>query len=175
MRLTYRIAAVLCLVTAMGSAPAAAQSRGLELGADVGLGFSFGGGSTFFDIGAPTSLRVGFPIGRNLGFEPRLGFTLVSGEGETFTTLNMTPALLYALRDRSQGLYLAALPSAYLSSGFGETESQLGLGVGVGVRMPRGDRFGLRLEGQFSHFFDSDAFGGYNELRALLGVSFTTR
>jgi hypothetical protein len=163
------------LVVSMAAAPAAAQSRGIELGADIGLGVTFGGGSTFFTAMTPTSLRFGLPAGELLTFEPRLSFVLASGEGETFTSLSLQPALMYALKGSSRnGPYLALLPSIDLSSGFGESESQFGAGAGIGVRMSRGEQFGLRVEGQFIHSFENDDFGSSNEINVLLGASFFT-
>ena len=164
------------LLASLVAAPLAAQGGGVELGADVGLGVTFGGGSSVFSASTPTSLRFGMPVGSSMSFEPRVNLVFVSGEGETFTNLALTPALLFAFGDEARnGPYAAVLPSLSLASGFGETSTQFGAGAGIGMRRMSSGTFGLRFEVQFVHFFENDDFGDYNDLRALIGFSFFTR
>jgi hypothetical protein len=174
-----RIASSVVLAGLLGgivTAPLAAQREGVELGADVGLGLSFGGGSTIFTASTPTSLRFGVPVGSTMSFEPRVNFVFVSGEGDTFTNLSLTPALLFGFGGEARnGPYAAVLPSLSLASGFGETSTQFGAGAGVGVRRMSSDQFGLRFEVQFVHFFENDDFADFNDLRALIGFSYFTR
>lgn len=168
------LAMVLWLTTM--AAPLAAQSRGLELGADVGAGLMFADGSTLFSLNTPTSIRVGIPVGEKMAVEPRFLLSLTSGEGETVTSIDITPAVMLALGpDARQGLYVTLLPQLRYASAFGESASQFGAGAGVGVRIRKTERFGFRVEGQFLHNFENDDFFGTNELNALLGFSFFTR
>ena len=81
----------LALVLSLIAAPLEAQSRGLELGADVGAGLMFADGSTLFSLTTPTSIRVGIPVGEKMAVEPRFLLSLVSGEGETVSSIDLTP------------------------------------------------------------------------------------
>jgi hypothetical protein len=158
------------------ASPISAQSRGIELGADVGIGVTSRNGSTVFSVATPTSFRLGMPVGNTMSFEPRVNFFFGSGGGDAFTSIDATLALLMAARgDVQDGPYVALLPVLRLASGFGETVTQFGAGAGAGVRMSRGERFGLRVEGQFVHGFENEDVAGSNEFRALIGVSFFTR
>jgi hypothetical protein len=174
-----RIAPSVVVASLLGgilAGPLAAQAGGVELGADVGLGLSFGGGSTVFTASTPTSLRFGVPVGNTMSFEPRVNLVFASGEGDTFTNLSLTPALLFGFGGEARnGPYAAVLPSLSLASGFGETSTQFGAGAGIGVRRMSSDQFGLRFEAQFMHFFENDDIGDYNDLRALIGFSYFTR
>ena len=166
----------LALVLSLIAAPLEAQSRGLELGADVGAGLMFADGSTLFSLTTPTSIRVGIPVGEKMAVEPRFLLSLVSGEGETVSSIDLTPAIMLALGpDPRQGLYVALLPQLRYASAFGESASQFGAGAGVGVRIRKSERFGFRVEGQFLHNFENDDFFGSNDVNALLGFSFFTR
>lgn len=155
-------------------ATASAQS-GIELGADLGVGLLFAGGSTLFNTSTPTSLRAGFPVSEKMQLEPRVNLVLLSGGGSTITSLSATPALMFRLKGtRSDGMYFAALPGLDLVSGGGQTATQFSLGGGVGFRFPQGDRFGFRIEGQYVHSFENDDFAGIDSIRALFGISFFT-
>jgi hypothetical protein len=156
------------------AAPLAAQSKGLELGADVGAGLTFGGGSTFFTVTTPTSVRVGVPMGDRMSIEPRFLISLITGEGETVTSFDLTPAFLLAFRDARSGPYVALLPQVSYVSAFDESATQFSAGAGIGIRIQQTDRFGFRVEGQFIHGFENDDFSDSNEVNALLGFTFFT-
>ena len=164
----------LVLSLSLAAAPLAAQ-EGLELGADVGAGLMFGGGSTVFSITTPTSIRVGIPVGEKMSIEPRFLLNLQTGEGETVTGLNLTPAVLFAFSEARSGPYAALLPQVRYVSAFGESSTQFSAGAGLGVRIRKADRFGFRIEGQFIHAFENDDFIDTNSLNALIGFSFFTR
>lgn len=152
-----------------------AAAQGVELGADVGLGYTSVGGLDIFEIATPTSLRVGFPVGDRAQVEPRVNLAIVQGDIE-LTSLSITPAIMFGMSgDRERGMYLAALPGLSLTD-FGDGSStQFLLGGGIGWRIPQGDRLGLRVEGQYVHGFENDEAFGTDQIRALFGVSFRTR
>lgn len=165
------VAAGLSVTAASGAA-----AQGVELGVDLGLGYGFD--SEVFDISAPTAFRVGFPVGEAMTIEPRTTLSFASGNGATLMTLAVQGAIMYPFAgDRREGAYVAALPTIALLKfeedflGIDETATQFSLGGGVGVRIPQGERLGLRLEAQLVHNFDAEA----TELRGLFGVSFWTR
>ena len=152
------------------------SGQGVELGADVGVGVNSANGSIVFNVATPTSFRVGMPVGRAVSLEPRINLVFAAGEGDTFTTLDLSPAILIAVGEGMRsGTYVALLPEIALVSGFGETASRFGAGAGIGVRLQRSETFGLRIEGQFVHAFENDDFASMNRVRALIGFSFFTR
>ena len=166
----------LVLALSLAAAPLAAQQQGVELGADVGAGLMFADGSTLFSLTTPTSIRVGVPVGQKMSVEPRFLLNLITGEGETVTGIDLTPAVMLALGpDARRGPYVALLPQLRYTSAFGESATQFGAGAGVGVRIRKSERFGFRVEGQFMHNFENDDFFGTNEINALIGFSFFTR
>ncbi len=171
-----RLAGITMVLTlSLAAAPRAAQSAGLELGADVGAGLMFGGGSTVFSLTTPTSIRVGVPVGERMSIEPRFLLSLVTGEGETVTGIDLTPAFMLAFSEARRGPYVALLPQVTYVSAFDESSTQFGLGAGIGLRMQQTERFGFRIEGQFIHSFENDDFIDTNELNALIGFTFFTR
>ena len=164
------------LALLVGPSPLVAQ-RGMELGADLGLGVQFyQGGGSVFQVTVPTAFRAGFPVGSSASFEPRVAFQLASGGGSTATNLDITAAGLIGFGG-SQGSsrpYFAILPEFSHVSVSGGSASQFGLGAGVGVRMIRSERFGPRLELQYMHGFENDNFNSTNSINALIGFSFFT-
>lgn len=161
---------VACVLTFAPADRAAAQ--GTEFGADIGFGVLFTEGTSLFQVATPTSFRIGLPLARGLRLEPRTNFQLLSGEGETAVNFAMQPALLFQLSQRRiGGAYLALLPGISVVEVFDETETELSFGAGVGVRIPQGDRFALRVEGQYTRNFETDV----NSVLALVGFSFFTR
>jgi hypothetical protein len=168
-----RPSAALALTILLGLAPLSrAHAQGTELGADIGLGVLFADGNSLFQAATPTSFRVGFPLARALRLEPRTNLLLVSGEGETAVSFAMQPALLLQLSPRRiGGAYIALLPGISVVDAFDESETQFSFGGGIGVRVPQGNRFALRLEGQYTRNFETDV----NNVQALIGFSFFTR
>lgn len=170
-----RVWAVAVVLGLSAGAATNAAAQGVELGADVGVGYSSLGGLDVFEIATPTSLRVGFPVGEQMQIEPRAQVSVLQGDLE-LTAISVTPAIMYQVSgDRERGMYLAGLPGfSFIDAGDGSA-TQFLLGAGIGWRIPQGDRFGFRIEGQYVHGFESDDAFGSDQIRALLGVSFRTR
>lgn len=177
-RLIRAVSGLLVLGLCAGLAPAAlAQERGLEFGADIGLGFESVGEGDFFTAGTPVSLRVGVPIGERFSIEPRLGFSLLSGEGSSFTTLDLQGAVLARVTGDAQneGVYVVALPQlSYLDFDV-ESTTQFAFGGGAGVRFPYDDRMAFRVEAQFVHAFETDELAGSDAILGLFGITFFMR
>lgn len=166
------------VLTGLAAAPLAAQ--GVELGVDLGLGYN--ADSEVFEITAPASFRFGFPVGRSMTIEPRTALSYASGNGTSLMTLELQSAIMFPFTgDRRRGGYIAALPGVSLvkfeedALGIDVSDTQFLLGGGVGVRLPQSEQFGLRLEAQVVHAFESDALAGSTAIRGLFGVSFWTR
>jgi hypothetical protein len=56
-----------------------------------------------------------------------------------------------------------------------ESDTQLALGGALGVKIPIGERLATRLEGSFTHGFESSGSGGGSALGLTVGLSFYTR
>ena len=152
--------------------------RPLELGIDAGVAIGLGDNSvTVISIPAQ-DFRVGFPISPRVSLEPKVGITIITGEGDTFTSYRGELGLLYHLgSSRYPGAYQRA--GVYVRPflgivGFsdGNSDSAGLLGIGLGWKHPLVSRLSTRLEANFAHQFgDGDA----NEIGLLAGLSFFTR
>jgi hypothetical protein len=160
---------------ALAQAPA---PRGLELGIDAGITIGLGDNSvTTIDIPAQ-AFRVGFPISPRVSLEPKLGLTIISGNGDTFTAYRGELGVLYHFgSDKYPGAYQRA--GLYVRPfggivGFSDGASQTSglLGAGLGIKVPLVAKLSSRFEANFAHLF-GDADG--NEIGLLAGLSFFTR
>lgn len=154
------------------SAAVAQPSRPLELGIDAGVTVGLGDNSvTVVDIPAQ-AFRIGFPMNSNVSIEPKLGLTLITGEGDTFTSYRAEVGLLYHLNTLRSGTYVRPFLGL---TGFssGDTDETHGLiGGGVGIKVPLRDRIGSRFEANLAHSFGD---GSFNQIGLLAGLSFFTR
>ena len=173
----FTVAAALTFVATAASAQVSTP-RPLELGIDAGVQMALGDNS-FTVISIPAqAFRVGFPISPRTSLEPKIGITVISGDGDTFTTYRGELGLLYHLgSSRYPGAYQRA--GIYLRPfigivGFadGDSDSAGLLGGGIGWKQPIVSRLSTRLEANFEHQFgDGDA----NAIGLLAGLSFFTR
>lgn len=161
------------------SASSGAQNPSpIELGIDAGITIGLGDNSfTVIDIPAQ-ALRAGFPMGRRTSLEPKLGMTVISGDGDTFTTYQAEVGLLYHLGSsrypgayHRAGLYVRPFLGIVGFSGNG-SESNGYAGAGLGWKHPILSRLSSRFEANFGHQFGD---GDSNQIGLLAGLSFFTR
>ena len=170
--MTKRLTAAIAALALSASAATAQTSRPLELGVDAGVTVGLGDNAvTVVDIPAQ-AFRIGFPMTSNISLEPKLGLTLISGEGDTFSSYLAELGLLYHLNTMRSGTYLRPFVGL---SGFsaGDNDETHGIiGAGVGIKVPLRDRIGSRFEANFAHLFGD---GRFNQIGLLAGLSFFTR
>jgi hypothetical protein len=171
------------------AAPTAAQSSSgspIELGMDARLATrwnSFGG-----ETGNRTTLafpvnqvRVGFALNEMIEVEPALGFGYSTLAGGHSTSADLIVGLPINLQtDRSKpNWYVRPLVGLDRESTTirdeNESSNQVSFGAGVGVRVPIDRRFAGRFEANYMHGNHTDAFGSYDQLGLLAGLSFFTR
>jgi hypothetical protein len=154
-----------------------AQSRPIELGTDLGVAFDFAGGETMTTVSLPTAvLRVGFWMNDRISIEPNVNFTWVHIDGGSSTNVNGALALLYHFKTdvtRTRP-YITVFPGInHFDSDFGDA-TQFFAGGGLGVLVPMQERLAFRAEALYSHNFESDDVGGFDEVAARFGFSFFT-
>jgi hypothetical protein len=161
-----RIPLLLVALAALAFTGLEAQSRSVEVGAD--LGFQWDPDSDVYLVSIPAQqLRVGLPVGQRGTVEPRVQFALFGGDGAD-GVLDLALALRYDLGDGPGTLpYVAIVPEMLATFGdFSGTE--FGLGAAFGIHFARSERFAWRTEVGVSRFFDADA----TLLKGLVGLTF---
>ena len=174
--------AVSIVAVALSAGTAAAQRTAapatptaLELGVDATANIGLGDNS-FTVISIPSgSLRVGFPMTPHISIEPRGALSVISGDGDTFTSYGLQVGLLYHLDDtkmQREGLYVRpALGLSGTSGGSGSSHNTFFGGAGVGYKKPILAQLGARFEAAFYHNFNN---GSANQLELAAGLSWFT-
>jgi hypothetical protein len=153
-----------------------------EFGVDIGVGTDDQSDVTTIAIPVPR-LRVGFFASPRLSLEPSVAFTRVSGDGDSFSTLDADVGLLAHLTGTPQTAALYLRPFVGLQrisgdfNGVGsESMTRTRLGGGIGVKLPVLDhRLAWRLEGSFGRLLESDDTLASNQFAFTVGLSFLTR
>lgn len=177
-----RIAIAVSLVALAASAAtagaqrtvAAATPTALELGvdatADIGLG-----DNSFTVVNIPSgSIRVGFPMTPRVSIEPRASLSVVSGDGDTFTTYALQVGLLYHMDDNKmqrEGVYVRPAIGLSGANGGGTSHNTFFGGAGIGYKKPILAQLGSRFEAAFFHNFNN---GSANEIELSAGLSWFT-
>ncbi len=173
-----RLASAVASLAFAATAASAQSPQPIELGLDAGVTIGLGDNSTtVIDIPAQ-ALRAGFPIGTRTSLEPKLGLTVISGDGDTFTTYTAELGLLYSLGSnrypgayQRAGLYVRPFLGIVGYSGSG-SDSNGYAGAGLGYKIPLLSRLSARYEANFAHQFGN---GDANQIGLLAGLSFFTR
>lgn len=173
-----RIACAVATLAFAATAAGAQSPTPIELGIDAGVTIGLGDDAiTVISIPAQ-ALRAGFPIGLRTSLEPKLGMTIRTGNGDTFTIYQAEVGLLYHLGTsrypgayHRAGLYVRPFLGIAGVSGNG-SDSNGYVGAGVGYKMPLLSRLSARYEANFSHQFGD---GDGNAIGLLAGLSFFTR
>jgi hypothetical protein len=143
------VAVLVGLVLAGASVSAAQDAAKREFGVDLGFVYhSPDGGDSYFTIGTPVDVRVGFVSGEKLTFEPRVAFSYISDVlGDAAYTADLGLNVTYGMQSNRNGLYLTAGASTVLIGALGETASTFGFNGGIGTRsgMLRAEAFGAYL------------------------------
>jgi hypothetical protein len=168
------LAAALVLLPSL----ALAQGHPVELGIDAGGTFDLSGGNAVA-IGVPVQdLRAGFYLTDNVSIEPRMALNYLDGDGgDAVVTVaaQLGPVIHFTPdRARAQGYVrpFGGLTFIHIGS---ESDAQVAVGGALGVKLPLAERLAARLEGSFTHGFETSHFGGGNALGLSIGLSFYTR
>jgi len=167
-----RLAAVLTLAVLV---PCTVQAQTtVEIGTGIGAAINFEGGSTITQIGVPgpgvgvmgllgqAPIYASFFVGGGFMVQPEVAFNLLTGGGETITSLGSSLHLGYAFSG-------AAVSSPYVTVNGGlqwvdvsdgGSETDFGAGARVGYRFVVNQGFATSFEAGYRRWFD----GGYNEV-----------
>lgn len=175
------MALVMASAVSLASSAAGAQAgRGVELGIDAGVAIGLGDNSqTVIDIPAQ-AFRAGFAMTDRVTIEPKLGLSIVTGGGDTFSSYRAEVGALYHLASRADrmrsGVYVrpfAGLTGFSAGSGSNDVSDTNGLlGLGVGLKVALLSRFSSRFEANIAGTFGDDSS---SQIGLLAGLSFFTR
>lgn len=158
---TIQLLFVVLLTPALG----AAQGRPVvEIGTNVGVTVASSGGTTLTHFGVPGQGLLGQPTvyasvfaGASVLVEPQMALNIVSSEGETSTSVGLGGQVGYLFQGASlNSPFIAGALGFQSVSGGGFSESDFGIGGKVGYRVLIGSSVGLRFEGGYRRWFDSD-------------------
>ena len=153
-------------LVAMLIAPAtlsAQQGTTVEIGSGVGAAILTNGG-TLTNIGIPGGGVVGqAPLyatiffGKGIMVQQEVSFNILSGGGETITTLGGVLGFGYAFSGpATNSPYVSANAAIqYANTSFG-SDSEFGAGARVGYRVLVNEGFAVGFEGGYRRWFDSD-------------------
>jgi hypothetical protein len=138
-----RMLAAIALTNALLTAPALAQTRKTEFGADVAIKWTKVSGASegFFDIQTPVDLRIAFHLGNSLALEPRLTARFLSGGGGNVYAIDPGLNVLVGLPGSTynKGSYVTAGADLAVTGGTDMTgESYVTFNLGMGSRAPVG-------------------------------------
>lgn len=167
----------MAVVTAMLLARGVAVAQGqpiVEIGTNLGVAIQNAGGSTLTHFGAPGQGILGQPTiyasvyaGPSMLVEPQIALNIISSEGETATTVGLGGQVAYAFSGTSTNSgYLAGTAGFQTVSGGGFSDSDFGAGAKIGYRVLIGTSVGVRFEGGYRRWFDSEL----NEFSIGVGV-----
>jgi hypothetical protein len=173
-----RCCAAAAAVLVLLASPARAQGHPVELGIDAGGTLDLSSGNTVV-VGVPVQdFRAGFYVSDRVSIEPRLALNYLdddASEALIAAAVQLGPVLhLAPERGRAQP-YLRPYGGLNFLKISGQSDTQLTVGGALGVKIPIGERLATRIEGSFTHGFESDRAGGGNALGLTLGLSFYTR
>lgn len=140
-----------------------AQGPTIEIGSGLGASILTNGGS-LTHIGVPGAgivgqapLYVNLFFGRGVLIQPEVSFNILSGGGETLTTLGVAGHLGYTFSGAAANSAYASVGGAvqYADSDFG-SNSEFGVGARVGYRVLVNTGFAIGFEGGFRRWFDSE-------------------
>jgi len=163
-----RLAAVLTFAVLV---PCAAQAQTtVEIGTGIGAAINFAGGSTVTQIGVPgpgvgvmgllgqAPIYVGFFVNDAILVEPEIAFNLVTGEGETITSLGSALHLGYSFNGaRANSPYVTVNGALqWIDVSDAGSESEFGAGARIGYRFMVNEGFATSIEAGYRRWFDSE-------------------
>ncbi len=144
---------------------AAAQEKPLvEIGTNLGLTIQSSGGTTLTQFGIPGQGILGQPIiyatffaGEAVMVEPQIALNLLSSGGTTLTTVGLGGQAGYLFKGSAvNSPFLAGVLGFQSVSGGGFSDSDFGRGGKGGYRVLVGTSVGVRVEGGYRRWFDSE-------------------
>lgn len=154
---------IACAALLLFPVTAHAQGPTIEIGSGLGASILTNGGTLTF-IGVPGAgvsgqapLYASFFFGKGVFVQPEVSFNILSGEGETLTTLGGAGHVGYAFSGAAANSPYASVGGAvqYVNTSLG-SDSEFGVGGRAGYRILVNDGFAIGLEGGFRRWFDSD-------------------
>jgi len=131
----------LVLASVVLSAPALAQGRETEFGADIAFKWiKPSGGTGMLHVQTPVDFRVAFHTGA-IAIEPRITGEFVTASGDNLYIIDPGVNLLFALGGgaRTNGSYATVGADLMVAGGTGmDSESAVSLNAGFGMRRPMG-------------------------------------
>ena len=175
--------AALSLIAIASTASAQRTTRGTvtsanpspEVGVDAGVVFTLDDPKTTTFQLPIQSIRMGFYVSPAVSIEPSLSLNHTSVSGGSFTTYGVGLGLLYHFEPSRTVNQFYARPFIGLDGISGDlgSHSAFTFGGGFGVKMPVGNRFATRFEGNFAH--SSSEGTSQNAIGLLAGLSVYTR
>ncbi len=160
---------------ALGAGPTLASAQTapvVEIGTSLGLTVVNANGGTLTTVGIPGAGFLGQPAiylsffaGKSVMVEPSVGFTLITGGGETETLVHLGGQVGYFFNGSfGNSPYIAA----NVSSVFGSSVDAARAGVGgkVGYRTVVGSSLGVRFEAGYRRWFSAHT----NEITFGIGI-----
>jgi hypothetical protein len=146
--------------------PAAGQAQGgttIEVGTGMGASILANGG-TLTHVGAPGAglagqapLYASFIMSGGLVIQPELSLNLLSGGGETLTTLGLATQVGHLFSGPGgNSAYAAASAAVQHASVAGTSDSEFALGGRIGYRVPIRQAFAITMEAGYRRWLDSD-------------------
>lgn len=166
----YALLLAVCWTPALLSA----QQRGIEIGLDGGLEYSFD--ADLLTIAVPFQrVRAAFPSEYRLAFEPALSFTRLSSNGESVAALALQVGALYDLDPAQSRSYARPFVGLeYADASFSDPDTVFDIGFGLGTRSRIANRLALRIEATLTGRFGGSG-GTDGAIGATAGLSFFTR
>jgi len=181
--MTISIRAAIASALFFTSSVAGAQtSRGVELGIDAGVAIGLGDNSQTVISFPAQAFRAGFAMSDRISIEPKLGFSISTGDNSTSSSYRAEVGALYHLSPRvdrmRSGVYVrpfAGIAGFNVSvdgddNDVGDTNGLLG--VGLGLKVPLISRLSTRFEANVAGTFGDES---NSQIGLLAGFSFFTR
>ena len=161
--------AVSAAITLLGSTAHAQGAATVELGTTLGASIYTQSGETvariavpgngvgiLSSIGAGSTLYTTFFSG-GVMVQPALGFSVLSGGGETITIIGLEGHVGYAFAGAgANSLYVTVHPAFAYASVSGISDSEFGVGFRLGYRLLAATSLAVRFEVGYRRWFDTD-------------------
>jgi hypothetical protein len=173
MRPSSVVVALLAAAALTLPTPGSAQGRPVELGT-----FDLSGGSAIAVSIPVQDFRAGFFLSDRLSLEPRLALSFFDSDGTSSQTAlsSQVGALVHFHGDRTRAQpYIRPFGGVLFLDVGGNNDAQFLAGGGIGVKIPIADRLAARVEGVYTHGFESSGLGTTDAVSLLVGFSFFTR
>jgi hypothetical protein len=141
---------------------------------NLGVTIESAGGSNLTQFGVPgqgilgqATMYATFFAGQAVLVEPQLALNVISSEGETATTVGLAGQIGYLFKGAEINSAFIAGGVGFQSVSFGGfSESDFAVGGKVGYRVLVGTSVGVRVEGGYRRWFDSEL----NEFSFGIGI-----